>query len=159
MEGNLLYSQSVDLNVKKYHHSRAMLMGKINHPKWLYRHYCLLNPIHQGISLKEAGAPAEMRLQPKVSGTFEQLSESWALGLPWWPSVRLTLPCRGPRSDPGQGTEPACHGEGPHAATKIKGAFHLRGPCLRGPVLTHVGFCEQLEERHGCLTLSLSGEL
>lgn len=137
-----------------------MLMGKINHPKWLYRHYCLLNPIHQGISLKRLVLLQRCVSNPKVSGTFEQLSESWTLGLPWWPSVRA------PRSRAG-GPGPIlvrelglhATSEGPHAATKIKGAFHLVDRFSRGPVLTHAGFCEQLEERHGCLTSSLSGEL
>ena len=63
-----------------------MLMGKINHPKRLYRHYCLLNLIRQGISLERLVVLQRCVSNPKVFGTFEQLSKSWTLGLPWWSS-------------------------------------------------------------------------
>ena len=79
-------------------------MGKINHSKWLYRHYCLLNLIRQGIFLKRLVLLQRCVSNPKGFGTFEQLSNHGPWDFPGGPVVRAPhSQCRGPGSDPWSG--------------------------------------------------------
>lgn len=61
------------------YHSLAKLIGKINRHRWLHKYYFLFHLILQGISLKKLVLLQRCVSNPKVLGTFEQLSKSWML--------------------------------------------------------------------------------